>query len=222
MEQWLRDNPDTHRVLPSPARGSHVPPAVPEGPQKAASAKGDVVIDLDPETPYWTDAQPDRPEMEIEYTPVTAPDSPTYTPTSPADGPSNHNGQDGSLDGGSNEKGKGLDMPSEWWNDQVEATPTPQSEKFPEVPCISDKKAPRFQVGEHHVSENAVRQRAKRMFTKRVDGSMKVTEKIYNEWKGRGQPRKTLEQIFKNCGYDPDTFLFISICSRIGPVIVLD
>ena len=198
-----------------------MPPAVPDVPQKAASAKDVAVIDLDPETPYWIDAQPDRPEMEIEYTPFTAVDSPTYTPTSPADDPANHDGQKGSLDGGSKKEGdsEGLDMPQEWWNDKVEETPTEkgfhQSEKFPEVPCITDKNAPKFKVGEHHVSENAIRQRAKRIFTKRVDGSMKVSETIYNEWKGRGGPRKTLEQIFKNCGYDPDTFLYISVVQEL-------
>ena len=209
----------------------HMPPAVPDGPQVAASAKGTVVIDLEPETPYWTDAQPDRPEMEMGCTPGTVQDSPSYTPTSPAEGSSNHSGQNGSLDGGSKKKGEdmGVDMPSEWWEDAVDETPsekeTPQPEKIPQVPCITDQKAPRFKVGEHHVSDNAIRQRAKRIFTKRVDGSMKVSETIYNEWKGRGQPRKTLEQIFKNCGYDPDTFLFISVCPTyffIGPVIVLE
>lgn len=73
-----------------------------------------------------------------------------------------------------------------------------------EVPDIRDKAAPRFDVGEHHISQNAVRQRAKRIFTPRVDGSLKVSETIFKEWKGKGQARRNLEQIFKSVGYDPD------------------
>lgn len=76
-----------------------------------------------------------------------------------------------------------------------------------EIPDINDPHAPRFEVGEPQLSVNAIRQRAKRIFTKRVDGSMKISETIFNEWKGKGQPRKNLEQIFKNCGYCADSQL---------------
>lgn len=78
-----------------------------------------------------------------------------------------------------------------------------------QIPDINDKNAPRFAVGQHHLSENAIRLRSKRVFTKRVDGSMKVSESIFNEWKGGGRPKKTLEQIFKACGYDPEPCLRI-------------
>ena len=67
-----------------------------------------------------------------------------------------------------------------------------------------DETAPRFGVDQHHLSENAIRQRAKRMFTRRVDGSLRVSETIFNEWKSKGKARKNLEQIFKSVGYDPD------------------
>lgn len=73
-----------------------------------------------------------------------------------------------------------------------------------QVPTFGDDMAPRFDVGEHHISENAIRQRAKRIFTPRVDGSLKVSEAIFNEWKSKGQARRNLEQIFKSVGYDPD------------------
>ncbi len=78
------------------------------------------------------------------------------------------------------------------------------SDEDSEIPDIQDQTAPRFGLDEHHISPNAIKQRAKRMFTKRVDGSMKVSETIFNEWKGKGQARKNLEQIFKSVGYDPD------------------
>lgn len=101
---------------------------------------------------------------------------------------------------------------------------TPEtSDEETEVPDIQDQSAPRFGVGEHHISQNAIKQRAKRIFTKRVDGSMKVSETIFNEWKGKGQARKNLEQIFKSVGYDPDPcvcfqyvpFIFGRVCLQL-------
>ena len=88
--------------------------------------------------------------------------------------------------------------------------PLPKEEGFnvEEVPDIEDQHAPRFETYEHHLSENAIRQRTKRIFTPRVDGSLKVSAKIFNEWKGKGPARKSLEQIFKSVGYDVDS----SIC----------
>ena len=75
------------------------------------------------------------------------------------------------------------------------------------VRSVGDATAPKFDVGDHHLSPNAIKQRSKRIFTRRVDGSLKVSEKIYGEWKSKGPARKTLEQIFKQCGYDPDSQL---------------
>lgn len=86
----------------------------------------------------------------------------------------------------------------------------PEEEGFngEEVPDMEDQHAPRFGTDEHHLSGNAFRQRTKRIFTPRVDGSLKVSEMIFNEWKGKGSARKSLEQIFKSVGYDVDS----SIC----------
>ena len=74
-----------------------------------------------------------------------------------------------------------------------------------QVPDIQNKDAPRFQKGEHHLSENAIRCRARRIFTPRIDGTKKVSETVFNEWHQKGQPRKNLEEIFKQCGYDPES-----------------
>lgn len=98
-----------------------------------------------------------------------------------------------------------------------------ESDEDSEIPNIDDKNAPRFAVDQHHISQNAIKQRAKRIFTKRVDGSMKVSETIFNEWKGKGKARKNLEQIFKSVGYDPDPcvcfryvpFIFCSVCFQL-------
>lgn len=74
-----------------------------------------------------------------------------------------------------------------------------------DVPDIADKTAPRFRKGQHHITPNAIRCRARRIFTPRANGTYKVSDDIYNEWHGKGQPRKNLEDIFRSCGYDPDS-----------------
>ena len=74
-----------------------------------------------------------------------------------------------------------------------------------EIPEYGNTHAPKFEKHEHHLSENAVRCRARRVFTPRVDGSKKVSETVFKEWHSKGQPRKNLEQIFKQCGYDPES-----------------
>lgn len=81
-----------------------------------------------------------------------------------------------------------------------------------DIPDIANDSAPRFKKGEHHLSENAIRCRARRIFTPRVDGSLKVSETIFAEWRSKGQPRKNLEQIFKQCGYDAEAYNEISTC----------
>ena len=72
------------------------------------------------------------------------------------------------------------------------------------IPELGDERAPKPRLGEHHISPEAIRQRTKRVFTPRADGSLKVSQKIFDEWKGRGKARKDLEEIFKQCGYDVD------------------
>lgn len=75
------------------------------------------------------------------------------------------------------------------------------------IPDIRDALAGRPQVGEHHLSPEAIRSRTKRIFTPRADGSKKVSEEIWNDWKAKGPRKKLLEDIFKRCGYDPETCL---------------
>ncbi|CAK9095168.1 unnamed protein product [Durusdinium trenchii] len=47
-----------------------------------------------------------------------------------------------------------------------------------------------------------MRQRANRIFKARVNGTCRVSEEIRKEWFGKGKPRRLLEEIFKQCGYD--------------------
>ena len=75
-----------------------------------------------------------------------------------------------------------------------------------EIPDISDALAPRFKTHEHHLTPEAIRSRSKRIFTKRADGSKKVSDEIWNDWKSKGNKRRLLEDIFKRCGYDPETW----------------
>ena len=91
--------------------------------------------------------------------------------------------------------------------DGKRAVPAPEvapNAEGSEIPSVADKSAPRFRVGDHHISQRAIKQRANRIFTPRADGSLKVSKEIFDEWKQKGRARRTLEEIFKQCGYDPD------------------
>ena len=72
------------------------------------------------------------------------------------------------------------------------------------VPVIGDETAPKPELGKHHISLNAIRCRTRRIFTRKVDGQAKVSETIFQEWQQGGQGRRTLEEIFKQCGYCAD------------------
>ena len=91
-----------------------------------------------------------------------------------------------------------------------------------EVPQVGDERAPTPRVGEHDISPAAIRQRATRVFTPRADGTLKVSQKIFDEWKAKGKSRKCLEAIFKQCGYDPEarfqTSMYYGFCfsKRLG------
>ena len=77
------------------------------------------------------------------------------------------------------------------------------------IPEIGDEGAPKSKVGIHDLSPEAIRQRSKRIFTPRADGTLKVSQKIFDEWKGKGRGRRCLEAIFKQVGYDPEPKLEI-------------
>ena len=73
------------------------------------------------------------------------------------------------------------------------------------IPDLSDERAPRPQPGELLITPEAMRSRAKRIFTPRANGMLKVSQTIFDEWQRKGsKERKNLEEIFKACGYNPD------------------
>ena len=73
-----------------------------------------------------------------------------------------------------------------------------------DIPDISDDLAPKPILGAHTLSAAAIRSRTQRIFKKRADGTKKVSDAIWADWYSGGSKRKTLEDIFKRCGYDPD------------------
>ena len=81
-----------------------------------------------------------------------------------------------------------------------------------EVSEFGNAEAPRYSKGEAQLTPNAIRCRAKRIFTPRVDGSKKVSDTIFKEWQQKGAARKNLEEIFKQCGYDAES-CHIVFCS---------
>ncbi len=70
------------------------------------------------------------------------------------------------------------------------------------VPFTDDPLAEKPELYQHTLSPNAIRQRSQRIFKRRTDGTLKVSQTIFDEWHSKGKDRKMLEQIFKQCGYD--------------------
>ena len=58
-------------------------------------------------------------------------------------------------------------------------------------------------LGQFQLSRQAIRMRSQRIFQRRKNGSLKVSETVFNEWHEKGARRAMLEQIFHQCGYDP-------------------
>ena len=87
-----------------------------------------------------------------------------------------------------------------------------------EIPELSDALAPKPKVGQHSLSPEAIRSRSIRIFTKRSDGSKKVSEEIWADWHSKGPRKKLLEDIFRQCGYCADTW--VSICYGFQSVMV--
>lgn len=73
-------------------------------------------------------------------------------------------------------------------------------------PVLGDPRAKAPTLGAHTLSKNAIKCRARRIFKPRSNGTLKVSEVIYNEWHHGGEPRKSLETIFRQCGYNVDTW----------------
>ena len=98
---------------------------------------------------------------------------------------------------------------------KAEPTPSPKRPRVAEetgmdslIPHLSDTSASKPRPGEPTLSPGAIKQRARRIFTPRANGTLKVSQTVFNEWqKKNSKERKTLECIFQSCGYDPDGVL---------------
>eukprot|EP00439_Symbiodinium_sp_Y106_P043222 s2918_g5.t1 len=64
------------------------------------------------------------------------------------------------------------------------------------VPDLHGESAPKPELGKAQISEQTVRMRSQRIFRRRTNGSLKVSEEIFNEWHARGARRDMLEEIF--------------------------
>lgn len=184
LELWVKSHPevveveDSDRPIATPARTEQsVPTQLPENPTREEVRN---FLHL------HQDAQP--------RTPMTSPASTHQDPLSvrgtETTKPDNRDEETISRGGG-----------------KVNPDRIPGGKLADEVPDINDLEAPRFYPGQHQLSDNAIKLRAKRIFTPRIDGSMKVSQTIFNEWKSRGKERQSLEQIFKQVGYDADPCL---------------
>ena len=71
------------------------------------------------------------------------------------------------------------------------------------VPELGDQTAKKPELGSFQLSPQAIRMRTQRIFQRRSNGQLKVSETIFKEWQGKGARRAMLEQIFHQCGYDP-------------------
>lgn len=73
-----------------------------------------------------------------------------------------------------------------------------------DIPELGDEYADQPELGAPTLSHAAIQQRARRMFTPQSNGTLKVGQKIFDEWHAKGKERRTLEEMFKRCGYDVD------------------
>ena len=71
------------------------------------------------------------------------------------------------------------------------------------VPLHDDARAPRPKQGELHLSKAAINSRLRRIMKPNVHGSYKVSQEVIKDFNST-QGRKTIDQIFQMCGYDPD------------------
>ncbi|CAE7194944.1 unnamed protein product [Symbiodinium sp. CCMP2592] len=77
------------------------------------------------------------------------------------------------------------------------------------IPDLCDKQAPSPPPSEMSLSDGAIDRRMRRVFTARVDGTVKVPQKFVDQWRKRGDARKSLQKIFASCGYNPEDELTI-------------
>ena len=73
-----------------------------------------------------------------------------------------------------------------------------------DVPDVSDKSHPKPKDGELRVSETAIYHRMRRVFHPKNVTKRKVSEEMVKQFDKGGRSRKSLQQVFQSCGYNPD------------------
>ena len=72
-----------------------------------------------------------------------------------------------------------------------------------QVPDIDDRRAARPKAGEVRLSQAAISARLRRVMKPNRHGDYKVSEAVVKDFNA-AKNRKTIQQIFQMCGYDPD------------------
>lgn len=188
LDSWLKENSEKSESSVQASLETRFE-AVADQPQKLPSNDSDVEMVVSPEAPKVLPPQVESTSVGTVATPLR--NAPSAKTVNYLKGCSEE-----TLGCPGEPKGNGPAQPKE-----------PSCLDTPEVPDIADPCAPQFKVGECHISADAMRQRANRIFKVRANGSCRVSDEIRKEWQGRGKPRRLLEDIFKQCGYDPDWVL---------------
>ena len=72
-----------------------------------------------------------------------------------------------------------------------------------DIPDKNDPRAVMPVVGEPQISKKAIEMRTQRIFKRRANGGLKVSEVVFQEWHEKGARGTLLETIFRQVGYDP-------------------
>ena len=72
------------------------------------------------------------------------------------------------------------------------------------IPDVADTVTPAPKAGNIRLSETAIYHRMRRVFHPTGGKGKKVSDELVKQWDKGGKSRKSLEQMFQSCGYNPD------------------
>ena len=99
-----------------------------------------------------------------------------------------------------------INMPSPVFSDEDAETPVPTPVSQKEVPVLGAI-APAPPKNAPSLSTSAIKNRLRRVFEPRADGSFKVPQRFVEEFRKKGTNRTNLEHILASCGYSADRVL---------------
>ncbi len=79
------------------------------------------------------------------------------------------------------------------------------------IPDVNDTTITKPTAGAIRVSQEAIDARLRRIFQPSVSGKYKCSAEIVQQWKCK-KGRKSLEQLFQSCGFNPDRVLDKIVC----------